>query len=384
MIRNMRVLFLNENPLPAKFTKGTISGKELRLRSAIREIDEVHVLCRPGKSYVVKPGKENEKQTELERKIIVHYLPSWPYYLSAIGLFIWGCYWTGKLKPIVIEAESPLWSGPAAVALGKLWAIPSIVEVRASYREILKYRFPWIPEKVKANLHDLIYWNVLKNADGVIVNSNFYKKELAEKGVKSVEINPGIQYEPVAMAKIVKKNVMGYLGRLVKEKGVDLFIRAIAVARKNLKKKWKFEIVGEGDMRDELERIAFQEGVHHLIDFKGVQDNFASIRKWKVMVNPNTVRHPLEMVNVEAACMGVGVICFGDKNTPETVVDGKTGIKVKVANVENLAGAMVMVGNDRKLISKLGKGGVKLAKENYQMQVQVEKLEKLYKKLKII
>lgn len=44
------ILFFNENPIPPVYTKGTLAAKELRLRAALMEIDEVHVIAPPGPS----------------------------------------------------------------------------------------------------------------------------------------------------------------------------------------------------------------------------------------------------------------------------------------------------------------------------------------------
>ncbi len=80
------ILFLNENPLPAVYTQGTVSGKELRLRSALRWVKVVHVLAPKGKWV---GDTHNANIGELEKKIVIHHIPAWPYYLRAIPLFFW-------------------------------------------------------------------------------------------------------------------------------------------------------------------------------------------------------------------------------------------------------------------------------------------------------
>jgi glycosyltransferase involved in cell wall biosynthesis len=90
------------------------------------------------------------------------------------------------------------------------------------------------------------------------------------------------------------------------------------------------------------------------------------------------------MVNVEAAWMGVPVVCYGDKQVPETVINGITGIKVPYRNVKKLTLAiekLLMQSDMRKI---MGNEGISLAKRDYLFESQVNRLRKFYKLLKVI
>lgn len=376
------ILFLNENPLPPIFTNGTIAGKELRLRAAISQIDEVHVISRRGQSVI----NNNSNIGNLEKKIIIHLLPPWPYYFAGLPLFIWGIYFVLKLKPLTIEAESPIISGPAAVLLGKLFKIPSIIEVRASYEKIIEHRFKFIPYKWKKFVLNLVFWNTLKNANCVISNSLLYQNKLNKKGINSVVINPGIQFSNEKLSNKIndKSFIIGFLGRLVPEKGVDILLHAFELIIRELKTiQLKLEIAGDGPELIKLKTLVEELKIENQVKFLGVVDSSKILSSWKLLVNPNTVSHPLEMVNAEAAYMGVPVICFGKKYYPETVKHNVTGIKLMPKNAERLARGLKNLILDSKLIEKLSHSGRIFAKQNYSFQNQVKKLEDLYKDLKI-
>jgi len=315
----------------------------------------------------------------------MHLLPPWPYYLGGVGHFLWGFYFCMKLKPIVIEAESPIISGPAAVLLGKIFHIPSIVEVRTSYFELIKQKVTFIPYSIKKKILGIVYVNTLKNASGVIANSKFYKQQLKDVGIESVEINPGLQKSEKRKVKSEKRKnsiVLGFLGRLEKEKGCHLVIQALGM----LKKKYglnnlKLLVAGNGSQSGELKELVKRLNLNDDVEFLGFVESFDALSRFDILVNATTVKAPLEMANVEAAEMGVPVVCFGDDDYPETVIDGKTGVKVKKINVNSLCdGAKKVINNEYKFEKK---DFMRLV-EKYSFEEQIKKLQDLFEKCEVI
>lgn len=369
-----RILFLNENPLPKRFVKGTISGKELRLRAACKEIDEVHAIALPGK--VVETN--DKTMGSLERKIFVHLTIGWPYYLAPIILFFYGLYYVWKLRPKVVEAESPILSGVAAVVLGKLFNLPTLVEVRASYEELIKMKLTFVSLQLKKVMLSVVQKWVLTNATIIVANSKTYQKSLEKMGFESEVINPGLQYPPKRILKKKQAKIIGYLGRLVPEKGVDYLLRACKLIEKDLVAKgWSVEIAGDGPEREKLENLAKQlfENSQLKVRFLGFVDNYQTLSRFALLVNPCLAKAPLEMVNVEAAYMGVPVVCFGDENIPETVVDEETGLKVKKQSPELLAKAILEIIN-----KNLGKFRYDRLVVKYAFERQKQTLERVYQR----
>ncbi|UTT85775.1 glycosyltransferase [Vibrio pelagius] len=70
------------------------------------------------------------------------------------------------------------------------------------------------------------------------------------------------------------KVVISFVGRLNKVKGADVFVDAIALANNKFKiVDKKFWIVGDGKERDNLERLSYELGVEHLIEFLGEKED---------------------------------------------------------------------------------------------------------------
>ena len=377
------ILFLNDNPLPSLYTKGVISGKELRLRSALKQIKEIHVLAPKG---VWMGDKHNKEIGKLEKKVHIHHIPTWPYYLRTIPLFLWGLYVMRGIKPDLIEAESPIISGPAAVILSKLFNKLVVVEVRASYYELIKHKVTWIPYALKKFMLNLVYLSTLKQASGVIANSRYYQQSLRAMGISSEIINPGIQLQSIKVTQSVKKSkttILGFLGRIETEKGVEILIEAMELVlnQKGSARNFMLLIAGEGLQRERLESFVKQSPIlESRVKFLGFQKPCDFFPKIDILVNPNIVRHPLEMVNVEAAHYGKPVICFGDDQIPETVVDGKTGVKVNAISATDLAKAIRELIYDSRRYKQFSALAPRLA-QNYTFEAQVKKLHYFYEKL---
>lgn len=386
-MNHLKILFLNENPIPSRFNSQTVSGKELRLRSAISQVEQIHVFTFPGMSVGTTDGIIGE----LESKIHVHILPNFPYYLRMIPLFICGLLWTIKHKPKLIEAESPIISGWSAMLIGKLTQTPRIVEVRSTYHDLAKHKLKWLPYSLKNLLINFSYQVVFTNVSGVIANSKFYQRLVRQYNVNAHEINPGLQnmnlsdnnHKPHTITNH-QTFTIGFIGRLVKEKNVELLIEALELLlTKSIVV--KLEIAGDGPNYHHLKNYVSKKQLQDHITFLGMSEPSQVIPRWDVMVNPINVIVPLEMVNVESAYFGVPVICFGNDQYPETVIDQVTGWKINGnLTAHNLAAQIEYAINHPKIRRKYSKQAHDFAIQNYQFQNQVQKLTQLYQELGLI
>lgn len=173
------------------------------------------------------------------------------------------------------------------------------------------------------------------------------------------------------------------MGRLVPEKGVDLLIQAFSTVLKSYGK-LKLEIAGDGPELTRLQKLTEQLDLSANVTFLGLRHNYTVLKKWQLLVNPLIAFAPLEMVNVEAAYMGVPVICFGDQYVPETVIDEKTGIKITEVSTEELSRVMLeLIENPRKT-EVMSKNARIFAKDNFNFQSQSNKLKKGYLNLGLL
>jgi glycosyltransferase involved in cell wall biosynthesis len=133
-----------------------------------------------------------------------------------------------------------------------------------------------------------------------------------------------------------------YCGRLNREKGVDLLLRAFARVLE-LRPRARLRIVGDGPRRPQLEGFASQLGRRAVrfegrVSFAGVE---AAFRDAWALVAPSLWAEPLGLVAIEAITRGLPAIASARGGFAETIVDGVSGRLVRNGDEQALVDSLV-------------------------------------------
>jgi glycosyltransferase involved in cell wall biosynthesis len=153
------------------------------------------------------------------------------------------------------------------------------------------------------------------------------------------------------------------VARLVQKKGIDLLIRALPLLPAK-QGGLRLELIGEGQLEDELRALAADLGVDGRVDFRGAQPPSAvaeAYERCSVFCLPCRVaadgdRDSLRVSLLEALARGLPVITT-DAIEPELVQDGSTGRVVAAESPPALAAAIAELLDDRELAERLGSEG---------------------------
>jgi glycosyltransferase involved in cell wall biosynthesis len=161
---------------------------------------------------------------------------------------------------------------------------------------------------------------------------------------------------------------------------MDLFIKALSILSKR-KQRVRGVIAGDGPLRDDLQKLATEEGIADRVDFIGAtedvpgllarSDTFILASDWEGM--PNVV--------LEAMASGLPVVGTAIDGTKEIVEEGGTGFLVPSDDAEALATAMNELTASVELRSRMGQAGRHRAESEYSMERMVERYESLYTEL---
>jgi glycogen(starch) synthase len=198
-----------------------------------------------------------------------------------------------------------------------------------------------------------IEWWAMYEADRVIVCSQSMKNEICghfNLPLDKVDVIPNAidatKYQiPVDRGAVRQRYGVGYgeklilcVGRLVPQKGIEYFIRAIPHVAKRYPEA-KFVIVGEGWSRDILEAEARASGQARKIQFTG----FASDREVielmtsaDVLVVPS-IYEPFGIVALEGMATGVPVVASKVDGLAEVIEHERTGLFVYPRSPESIA-----------------------------------------------
>jgi len=188
------------------------------------------------------------------------------------------------------------------------------------------------------------------------------REDLIERGVRAEcirVIHPGVdaaQFTPDPQAGRTASPTFLYVGRLRRYKGVDIAIRAVAIARRH-RPDLRLDIAGSGDTRPMLERLARDLGVEDAVWFHGFVTEEAKLQLLR-STWANIFPSPKEgwgITVIEAAACGTPSLASDSPGLKDSVRDGRTGYLVPHGDAEALAGRMLELAAHPERVEALGR-----------------------------
>jgi glycosyltransferase involved in cell wall biosynthesis len=187
------------------------------------------------------------------------------------------------------------------------------------------------------------------------------RDDLVRRGVAAEcirVIHPGVDachFSPVPSVPRSDPPSFLYVGRLKRYKGVDLAIRALALARRE-HPGLRLDIAGTGDARAHLESLVAELGIADAVAFHGF---VAEERKLHLLRSTwaNVFPSPKEgwgITVIEAAACGTPSLASDSPGLRDSVRDGQTGYLVPHGDVEALARRMLELAASPERVAALG------------------------------
>lgn len=164
------------------------------------------------------------------------------------------------------------------------------------------------------------------------------------------------------------------VGRLEREKGMDLLLDALARLRRS-RPQARLTLLGDGSQRAALAQQAERLGIAEAVEFAGhVQDVAARLAAADVLVLPSRWEG-FGYVMVEAMLLQRPVVAFDITATREVVVPGETGLLVPAEDVGAMAAALatLLAAPDRMIM--MGQAGRRRALARFTLAAMLDGLE---------
>jgi glycosyltransferase involved in cell wall biosynthesis len=373
----MKIFFISHSSVIFNYRE------KLRLLAQRKDVDLTLLLPRSwpeaGKRVITSGQSKNVEGFRIisaplffEGRIKRHFYPSFSHYIQ-------------EIKPDLIHIEEEPYSltaWQAARAARKL-GIPLIF---FTWENLLE-RFPFPHQNIRNY--------VLKTAAHAIAGDLEAGQLLEKAGYPSSQISVIPQYG-VNPKLFKKKNVftlkkklglkdftVGYLGRLVPEKGLHNLLAAFSMLNN---KKTNLLIVGGGPLRAELEAKASILGLASQVRWVSSLDqsavpDYLNCMDTLVLPSITTARWKEQFgrVIIEAQACEVPVVGSDSGAIPE-VID-KAGLIFPEGNVPKLAGKLHQLKNSTVLRKNLGQMGHKHVLDHYTNQIIANKIFKIYGKI---
>jgi glycosyltransferase involved in cell wall biosynthesis len=232
---------------------------------------------------------------------------------------------------------------------------------------------------------------VLSTADTIIAGNTGARELLRTWGYRGpVELMPqlGVEATPGAVEPIRVDPgclTIGYAGRLVHEKGVDLILRALrTLVDRGVNA--RLHAVGTGPLADELRRDAEALGVGHLVEWRGAVSHSevqTEMSRMDVLVLPSrstaTWREQFGHVLIEAMAIGLPVIGSRSGAIPDVI--GKEDVLFAEDNVEGLVELLTRLAHDQEWRKELGASGVRRVSEHFTHDRLAERLVGIWERI---
>jgi glycosyltransferase involved in cell wall biosynthesis len=172
--------------------------------------------------------------------------------------------------------------------------------------------------------------------------------------------------------------VLGTIGRLHEQKGHRILLESLALLRRD-GRRFRCVIVGEGELREQLESQSMALGLGEAVEFAGGRtDTAAHLAGMDLFLLPS-LWEGLPLVLEEAMASGLPIVATRVDGIEEAVRDGREALLVLPGDVVGLKEAIGRLLDDEVLRSKLGKAARHRAVECFDVTTMVRSTEAVYR-----
>jgi glycosyltransferase involved in cell wall biosynthesis len=211
-----------------------------------------------------------------------------------------------------------------------------------------------------------------------LVASEFMRQELIINGFNSdrVAVLPlAVRRSVVPTTEIPSgAPTILYVGQLIRGKGVDLLLRALAM----LRVPFRALIIGKGNAEAELHALSRELGLDHRLEFVGWVNNEDLHRYYAlsdIVAVPSRWPEPFGMVGLEAMRHSKPVVAFEVGGIPDWLRHEKTGLLAPAADVQAYAAALRRLLTDKKLAARFGAAGATQIKMHFDFTTYIDRLQ---------
>ena len=351
--------------------------------------------------YIVSPGGTREKGgmgrivdnfttdlrqncPELRFEVIDSYGPNgkfllMPFYFSAAFLRLLGCFALGRGQLVHIhmaEYGSVLRKG-LIIALATLFRVPVILHLHGG-------RFPKHYEDAGPAARWAIRQMMAMTSEIVVLGEYWRNWVIDTFGPAARRVTllhnavPGPDRMPERAGDGPTRLL--FLGRLIKLKGIDVLLDALA-SDACRGKSWQLTIAGDGDL-ETYRAQAKALGIDGRVRFTGWLDQQGCRRELEaadVLVQPSMFEG-LPMSVLEAMANGLTIVATPVGSVGDAIADGETGLLVPPGDREALAGALARIIDRPDLRRQLGHGARTRFERQFDIAVYRDRIIEIYRR----
>ncbi|MEB6201984.1 glycosyltransferase family 4 protein [Mammaliicoccus fleurettii] len=173
--------------------------------------------------------------------------------------------------------------------------------------------------------------------------------------------------------------VIGYLGRIVKDKGIEDLVNAFKIIEKKYSNV-KLLVIGSIEDGDPINQhdLSFILNNKNVIYKNHVDKPIKYYNNMDVFIFP-TYREGFGNVSIEAQALGIPTITYNVTGAKDTVINNETGFIVEPGNYEEIAEKIELLINDENLKVSLGEKGEQWVNATFSNEIIWKEMLEFYK-----
>jgi len=281
----------------------------------------------------------------------------------------------------IIHAHVALPDGYAGMILAKKYKKPLIVTIHGQdFQQTIhknKKCKKKIEEVINFSAKTIIVSNKLKKIGEKKLNIDCRKLVTVPNGINIDDI---YQQESDLIKKYKNKKIILSVSNLIKIKGIDCNLKAIA----QLKEKYPdivYLIIGDGPERKALEELIRNLNIINNVEFLGQLPHKKVMQHMSIcdVFSLPSWKEGFGVVYLEAMIHGKSVIACQGEGPEDFIKNKETGILVKPKDIESLVRAIDFLLSNLWKAKEIGDRAKKLVLENYTWKKISQKLQEVYK-----
>src|SRR6187455_868862 len=285
-----------------------------------------------------------------------------------------------QLRPDIVQAHDPHAVAMAATALSISSPKPRPplvasrrVEFRIAHNSFSRWKYSQV--------------------DCFIANSEAIRNRLVADGIpraKTTVVNEGVDVERIVEMPAANVHaelylpthapVVGNVAALVPHKGQQHLIDAAAIVVKQVPDV-RFVILGEGELREKLERQIKEKHLERHVFLAGFRANALELTKGFDVFVMSSVSEGMCTALVDAMAASKPAVATAAGGIPEVMIDGVTGFLVAPRDHHAMAEKLVVLLKDPALRTRMGEAALARARERFTVEKMVAGTTAVYEQL---
>lgn len=186
--------------------------------------------------------------------------------------------------------------------------------------------------------------------------------------------------QPIAELETARNDgyiLIGNIGRLCEQKGMEYFIQAASIVLEKCPKA-RFYIIGDGEDAKKLNTLSHELLPNGVLRFLGYRSDIQNVISQLDFVVLSSLWEGLPLTPIEAFSVGKTVVATAVDGTPEIVVNGENGMLVPSKNIEKLCESIVRVCQEDGLRERLEKCALQTYFSKFSIEILADNYEQFY------